>query len=179
MTSMPAAAAIIGAAPTRRRLLFVVGAAVLLVDVGTKSLAVGLLEPGHAVSLVGDRLVCVLTRNAGAALSMAAGNAVLLSVAVLVTVMAVGALGWRVRSVGWALGLGMVLGGATGNLVDRVFRSPGPLRGQVVDFLAIGWGPVFNVADFAVLGGVICLITLSLIGSPLGSANQKTRSSAG
>lgn len=110
MTSMPAAAAIIGAAPTRRRLLFVVGAAVLLVDVGTKSLAVGLLEPGHAVSLVGDRLVCVLTRNAGAALSIAAGNAVLLSVAVLITVVAVGALGWRVRSAGWALGLGMVLG---------------------------------------------------------------------
>jgi signal peptidase II len=64
----------------------------------------------------------------------------------------------------WAVGLGMILGGATGNLVDRFFRSPGPLRGHVVDFLSIGWWPVFNVADPSVVGGAILLVTLSALG---------------
>ena len=58
----------------------------------------------------------------------------------------------------------MILGGALGNLVDRFFRSPGPLRGHVVDFLSIGWWPVFNVADPAVVGGAILLVALSLFG---------------
>ena len=60
--------------------------------------------------------------------------------------------------------LGMILGGALGNLMDRFFRSPGPLRGHVVDFLSVGWWPVFNVADPAVVGGAILLVTLSLFG---------------
>ena len=58
----------------------------------------------------------------------------------------------------------MILGGAMGNLVDRFFRSPGPLRGHVVDFLSIGWWPVFNVADPSVVGGAILLVVLSLFG---------------
>ena len=68
--------------------------------------------------------------------------------------------GWAL----WAVGLGMILGGAMGNLVDRFFRSPGPLRGHVVDFLSIGWWPVFNVADPSVVGGAILLVTLSAMG---------------
>ena len=62
------------------------------------------------------------------------------------------------------LGLGMILGGALGNLMDRFFRSPGPLQGHVIDFLSIGWWPVFNVADPAVVGGAILLVGLSLFG---------------
>jgi signal peptidase II len=53
--------------------------------------------------------------------------------------------------------MGLVLGGAAGNLADRVFRSPGPLRGAVVDFVAIGWGPIFNAADVCVVIGVAIL----------------------
>jgi signal peptidase II len=64
----------------------------------------------------------------------------------------------------WAIGLGMILGGAMGNLVDRFFRSPGPLQGHVVDFLSIGWWPVFNVDDPSVVGGAILLVTLSAMG---------------
>ena len=73
-------------------------------------------------------------------------------------------IGRRLVSPWWAIGLGMVLGGALGNLVDRFFRSPGPLQGHVVDFLSIGWWPVFNVADPAVVGGAILLVVLSLFG---------------
>ena len=58
----------------------------------------------------------------------------------------------------------MILGGALGNLVDRFFRWPGPLRGHVVDFLSIGWWPVFNVADASVVGGAVLLVGLSLFG---------------
>jgi lipoprotein signal peptidase len=56
-----------------------------------------------------------------------------------------------------AIALGLVLGGAAGNLSDRVFRAPGPLRGAVVDFVAIGWGPIFNAADVCVVIGVTIL----------------------
>ena len=73
-------------------------------------------------------------------------------------------MGRRLVSPWWAIGLGMILGGAMGNLVDRFFRSPGPLRGHVVDFLSIGWWPVFNVADPSVVGGAILLVALSLFG---------------
>jgi signal peptidase II len=73
-------------------------------------------------------------------------------------------MGRRLVSPWWAIGLGMILGGATGNLVDRFFRSPGPLRGHVVDFLSIGWWPVFNVADPSVVCGAILLVTLSALG---------------
>ena len=58
----------------------------------------------------------------------------------------------------------MILGGAMGNLVDRFFRAPGPLRGHVVDFLSVGWWPVFNVADPSVVGGAILLVVLSMFG---------------
>ena len=50
------------------------------------------------------------------------------------------------------------------NLIDRFFRAPGPLRGHVVDFFSVGWWPVFNVADPAVVGGAILLVALSLFG---------------
>ncbi len=80
----------------------------------------------------------------------------------------------RLLSPWWALGLGMILGGALGNLVDRFFRSPGPLRGHVVDFLSIGWWPVFNVADPAVVGGAILLVALSLFGYDFDTSGRRT-----
>ncbi len=67
----------------------------------------------------------------------------------------------------------MILGGALGNLVDRFFRSPGPLRGHVVDFLSMGWWPVFNVADPAVVGGAILLVVLSLFGFDFDTAGRR------
>ena len=58
--------------------------------------------------------------------------------------------------------LTLVLGGALGNLVDRFLRAPGFLRGHVVDFVAVGWWPVFNVADSCVTIGAVLLILRSL-----------------
>ncbi|MDH6194611.1 signal peptidase II [Mycobacterium frederiksbergense] len=165
--------------PTRRRLLSMAAGVVLLVDVGTKTLAVGLLAPDRAFPLLGDSVVCVLTRNSGAALSMAANRTVVLTGVVLFVAITVAWIGAYVRSPWWALGLGMVLGGATGNLVDRFFRAPGPLRGHVIDFLAIGPTPVFNVADLGVLAGVALLITLSLLGFPFNGVARTSGPHAG
>jgi signal peptidase II len=152
-------------APARQlRLLLSVAAVVLALDIVTKVLAVKLLKPGQPVSIIGDTVTWTLVRNSGAAFSMATGYTWMLTVIATGVVVGIFWMGRRLVSPWWAVGLGMILGGATGNLVDRFFRSPGPLQGHVVDFLSIGWWPVFNVADPSVVGGAILLVTLSVFG---------------
>ena len=114
--------------------------------------------------IIGDTVTWTLVRNSGAAFSMATGYTWMLTVIASAVVVGIFWMGRRLVSPWWAVGLGMILGGAMGNLVDRFFRSPGPLRGHVVDFLSIGWWPVFNVADPSVVGGAILLVTLSALG---------------
>ena len=151
--------------PRRRlRLLLTVAGVVLLLDIVTKVLAVRLLTPGQPVSIIGDTVTWTLVRNSGAAFSMATGYTWVLTLVATGVVFGIIWMGRRLVSPWWAIGLGMILGGAMGNLVDRFFRSPGPLRGHVVDFLSIGWWPVFNVADPSVVGGAILLVVLSLFG---------------
>ncbi len=152
-------------APRRRlRLLLAVAAVVLVLDIVTKVLAVKLLIPGQPVPIIGDTVTWTLVRNSGAAFSMATGYTWMLTLIATGVVVGIFWMGRRLVSPWWAIGLGMILGGATGNLVDRFFRSPGPLQGHVVDFLSIGWWPVFNVADPSVVGGAILLVTLSAMG---------------
>jgi signal peptidase II len=153
--------------PTPRRrqpLLVSVAAVVLLLDIVTKVLAVKLLTPGQPVLIIGDTVTWTLVRNSGAAFSMATGYTWMLTLIASAVVVGIFWMGRRLVSTGWAIGLGMILGGAMGNLVDRFFRAPGPLRGHVVDFLSIGWWPVFNVADPSVVGGAVLLVTLSALG---------------
>ncbi len=154
------------AAPPRRRTRLLVGVAavVLALDVITKVLAVELLTPGVPVPIIGDTVTWTLVRNSGAAFSMATGYTWVLTLIALGVVGGILWMGRRLVSPWWAVGLGMILGGALGNLADRFFRSPGPMRGHVVDFLSVGWWPVFNVADPAVVGGAILLVGLSLFG---------------
>jgi signal peptidase II len=152
-------------APRRRlRLLLAVAAVVLVLDIVTKVLAVKLLIPGQPVPIIGDTVTWTLVRNSGAAFSMATGYTWMLTLIATGVVVGICWMGRRLVSPWWAIGLGMILGGATGNLVDRFFRSPGPLQGHVVDFLSVGWWPVFNVADPSVVGGAILLVTLSAMG---------------
>ncbi len=154
-----------GLRPHRRvRLLVTVAAVILAVDIVTKVLAVRLLTPGQPVSIIGETVTWTLVRNSGAAFSMATGYTWILTLIATAVVIGIVWMGRRLVSPWWALGLGMILGGALGNLVDRFFRWPGPLRGHVVDFLSIGWWPVFNVADASVVGGAVLLVSLSLFG---------------
>lgn len=162
--------------PSRRLLpmLLSVAGAVLLLDVVTKVLAVRLLTPGQPVSIIGDTVTWTLVRNPGAAFSMATGYTWVLTLIATGVVIGIIWMGRRLVSPWWALGLGLILGGALGNLVDRFLRSPGPLRGHVVDFLSIGWWPVFNVADSAVVSGAVLLVVLSVFGYEFDSPGRRT-----
>jgi signal peptidase II len=162
-------------APRRRlRMLVTVAGIVLVADIVTKVLAVRLLTPGQPVPIIGDTLTWTLVRNSGAAFSMATGYTWVLTLIATAVVFGIIWMGRRLVSPWWAIGLGMILGGAMGNLVDRFFRSPGPLQGHVVDFLSIGWWPVFNVADPSVVGGAILLVALSLFGFDFDTVGRRT-----
>jgi signal peptidase II len=160
-----------GVSPGCRRtgLLAATATVTLLLDVLSKILAVTLLEGHPPVELLGGGLYLVVYRNSGAAFSMATGLTWLLSLIALGVVVVIVRLAPRLRSAGWAFGLGLVLGGALGNLVDRLLRAPGPLRGHVVDFLSLltpdgsVW-PVFNLADMAIVCGGAVLILLAVTG---------------
>lgn len=164
--------------PRRLRLLLSIAAVVLVLDLATKVAAVELLTPGQPVSIIGDTVTWTLVRNSGAAFSMATGYTWVLTLIATAVVIGIVWMGRRLVSPWWALGLGLILGGALGNLVDRFFRAPGPLRGHVVDFLSIGWWPVFNVADPAVVGGAILLVALSLFGFDFDSVSRRRPGSA-
>jgi signal peptidase II len=148
----------------RRLLLFVIAGVVLATDLLTKILAVANIEPGRPVWLIGDIVSLRLVRNPGAAFSLATGMTWLLTLVAVGVVIGVVRIGRTLRSPWWALGLGLVLGGALGNLVDRFFRAPGVMQGHVVDFVSVGWWPVFNVADSGIVCGAILLVVLTLIG---------------
>ncbi len=144
--------------------LVVIAAVVYLADLGTKTLAVARLVPGEPVQIIGDTVTFTLVRNSGAAFSMATGYTWILTIIALAVVATIIRFSRRLGSAAWAVGLGLVLGGALGNLTDRIFREPGPLRGHVVDFVSVGWWPVFNVADSAVVSGAVLLVVLTLLG---------------
>jgi signal peptidase II len=170
-SATPSAAATPEAAETakpagRRRLttLLIIAAVLFGLDLLTKCLAVAFIDPGESVPIIGDFARFTLVRNPGAAFSMATGMTWLLTLIAAAVVIGVIRIGRTLRSLWWAIGLGMVLGGALGNLVDRIFRYPGPLQGHVVDFVAVGWWPVFNVADSAIVCGAILLVALTVFG---------------
>jgi signal peptidase II len=147
-------------------------AVVLVVDVATKSVAVGVLTPGERVSLFGESVSWLLMRNSGAALAWGESQPALLTLLVCAVVCAVAWRGSSVASPVAAVGLGLVLGGSVGNLADRIFRAPGPLRGAVVDFVSFGWSPAFNAADVCVLVGVATLGWLVLSESAAPAAER-------
>lgn len=137
-------------ARTRRRLLFVtVAAAALVLDQVSKALALRHLED-RDVELVGSWLVLHLTKNPGAAFGTGTEYTLVLSLLAVTAVGVVLFLSRRIGSPAWALALGLLLGGIGGNLGDRIFREPSPLRGHVVDFLMVPNWPVFNFADVSI-----------------------------
>ena len=149
----------------RRRNLVIVGVTAALVyaaDLITKILAVAKLEDGTSVEIVGDLFQLDFTRNAGAAFGIGVGMTVVFSVLSVIVIAVVLRTANRLGSTWWAVVFGLVLGGALGNLTDRIFRSPGFMRGHVVDFLHLKNWPVFNLADtaFCIAGGIVFLLVL-------------------
>lgn len=140
---------------------------VLVLDLWTKHWAERHLEPLEPRPLLGELLQLNLLYNSGAAWGMGAGiTPVVTLVQIAICVGAVVVLIRAVRSMAWALALGLIVGGALGNIHDRLLRAPGPFRGEVVDFLALPHWPVFNVADMAVTSGAVLIVLLGLLGVP-------------
>lgn len=159
-------------AGSRRRavsVLALLAAVTVLVDVITKQLAVAHLADAEPVRLLGGAVYLVHTTNSGAAFGIGKSYTFVFP---LVAVAVAGWIGWmalRLRSLPWAVSLALVFGGAVGNLLDRLFRPPGPLRGEVVDMISVfdPYGrvfPVFNVADSALVVGVALAVWLELTG---------------
>lgn len=157
----------------RLPVLLSVSLGVLVLDLLTKLLAVRELTGRDPVVLVGGVLTLRLVRNPGAAFGMAQGLTVVLTVVALVVVVVILRMARRLRSGWWAVALGLVLGGAVGNLVDRLFRAPGPGRGHVVDFLELPKWPVFNLADSAIVVAGLLMVLLSARGVPHGDAGPR------
>ncbi|HET9828161.1 MAG TPA: signal peptidase II [Nocardioidaceae bacterium] len=132
------------------RLFTVITVLAYLVDLTSKSLVVDRLTDRGRVRVVGDLLSLDLARNPGAAFSTGTSYTVVLSCVAIAAAVAVLWVARRLGSTGWAVALGLLLAGILGNLTDRVFRSPGFLRGHVVDFLQLPHWPIFNVADMCI-----------------------------
>ena len=171
----------------RTRLLFSFAAVALVADVVSKVVVAATIDTGEDIRLLGGLLYLTQLRNTGAAFSFAEGATVLFSLIAIVVAVVIMRSARRMFSPGWAVALGLVLGGALGNLVDRIFRDPGFLRGGVVDSLSVFapdgrvW-PVFNVADIAIVCGGVLGVVLALRGiefdgsraQPAGAAEAAT-----
>lgn len=154
----------------RRRLYAVMiglAALTLLLDQLTKIWALRSLTPGEAVDLLGDAIRLNLVRNPGAAFSLGDDSTWILTVVSLTIVVWVVIGARKVGNLPWAIALGLLLGGALGNLVDRFFRPPGPGRGHVVDFIDyFGWF-VGNVADIAIVVAAGIIMVLAFTGTSI------------
>jgi signal peptidase II len=156
------------AALARRRSLpwVTVGLALLVLaaDQGSKIWAVDALGDGRRVDVVGDLFGLRLVRNPGAAFSLATGMTWLFTLVALVVVIVIIRVSRQLGSASWAVALGLLLGGALGNLTDRLTREPGFFRGHVIDFLVLPHWPVFNVADSCIVTAAALIALLSVIG---------------
>ncbi|GAA0566927.1 signal peptidase II [Paractinoplanes ferrugineus] len=127
------------------------------------------LTEGEPVRILGGLVYLSLLRNGGAAFSMGENHTWVFPVITLVVIGWIGYMTTRLRSLPWAISLGLVLGGAVGNLGDRLFRAPGPFRGHVVDMISL-FAPyaekfaVFNIADSCLTVGVCLAVLLELTG---------------
>lgn len=147
------------AAPRRTGWVLLTAVVILVADVTSKVIVVAELSDRRPVIVISHVLTLTLTRNAGAAFSIGGGATVLFTAVAVGVVVVIVRKARSLASKGWALALGLLLGGALGNLTDRVFRSPAPFRGHVVDWLQLPHWPVFNLADSAiVVGGVVAVL---------------------
>jgi len=155
--------------PRRLVLLLTVGAVVFVLDLASKLAVVATLSDRPPLRLLGGLIFLTEARNTGAAFGLAQGMTVVFTIVAAAVIVVILRTAPKLRSTGWAWALGLVLGGALGNLVDRIFRSPGIFRGGVVDFISLldpagqVW-PIFNVADSAIVCGGFLGVVMALRG---------------
>lgn len=153
--------------PNRRGLFGLMAAMAVvayLADQATKAWALASLDSGSPVDVVGDFIRLNLIRNAGAAFSIGNGATWVLTLIAFGVLVFIIRTARRLGSRGWAVALGLLLGGSLGNLTDRMTREPGPGRGHVVDFIDYFGLFIGNVADIAIVGAAVGIGLLALRG---------------
>jgi signal peptidase II len=145
----------------------IVAVTVFVADLISKTLIVATLSHQSPVRLLGGLLTLRVLRNSGAAFSIGTSMTVVFSLIAVGVIFAILRSARRLRSIPWAVTLGLLLGGAAGNLGDRIFRSPGPFRGYVVDWIQLPHWPVFNVADSCIVCGGVLAVLLAARGIPM------------
>ena len=164
------------AAPRGRRriaVLVCVAAVVYLLDLISKIMVVEWLEHEEPVEVFGRWLRLEAIRNGGAAFGIGSALTIVFTCIAATVIVVIIRLARRLRSLPWAIALGLLLGGAFGNLTDRVFRAPGALEGHVVDFIAPRHFAVFNLADSAIVCGGVLIVLLSFRGlDPDGTVHE-------
>lgn len=158
---------------SRRGLLAATALVVIVADLATKTWIVRDFGAGHVDTVIPGVLHILQSRNAGAAFGLAAGATIGFSLVAVVVAGVIVRASRRLRSLPWALALGLLLGGALGNLGDRLFRSPGVLRGQVVDWIDVTHWPVFNLADAGITVGGVLAVLLALRGLRLDGTREQ------
>ncbi|MFD9501608.1 signal peptidase II [Streptomyces sp. NPDC060035] len=155
-----------GSGRGRRKILvlFVVAVFAYLLDLISKMIVVAKLEHQEPIEIFGDWLKFDAIRNAGAAFGMGEAFTVIFTAIAAVVIVVIARLARKLYSLPWAIALGLLLGGALGNLTDRIFRAPGVFEGAVVDFIAPAHFAVFNLADSAIVCGGILIVILSFKG---------------
>ena len=159
----------------RRRVVVLFGVAALAyaLDLVSKTLVVHHLENHPSVRLAGQYLQLEAVRNSGAAFGIGQGMTIVFTLIALVVIAVIARLARKLYSAPWAVALGLLLGGALGNLTDRIFRAPGTFQGAVVDFIAPRDFAVFNLADSAIVCGGVLIVWLSFRGlDPDGSVHR-------
>jgi len=181
--------------PRRRssRLGVVLGVAVfvLAADIVSKVIVVATLSDRRClvgsfvpspppVRLLGGVLTLCESRNPGAAFGIGGTSSTIVFTAIAVGVIIfIVRTARQINSLPWAIALGLLLGGATGNLTDRIFRSPGPLRGWVVDWIQLPHWPVFNLADSSITCGAVLMVLLAVQGRRLDGTRHGPGGGAG
>ncbi|MFE9646546.1 signal peptidase II [Streptomyces sp. NPDC006365] len=148
----------------RIAVLFTVAALAYALDLISKIIVVAKLEHHEPIEIIGDWLRFEAIRNAGAAFGFGEAFTVIFTVIATAVIVVIARLARKLYSLPWAIALGLLLGGALGNLTDRIFRSPGVFEGAVVDFIAPKGFAVFNLADSAIVCGGILIVLLSFRG---------------
>ncbi|KHK96917.1 signal peptidase [Microbacterium mangrovi] len=174
-----------GRAPLRAAaagiIIAILALVVLAADQFAKHLALTNLPYEQPVHVIGDFLIFYLIKNAGAAFSLGSGVTWVFTLALSAVAVAIVWLGiTRVRSRGWAIVLGLLLGGVLGNLTDRVLREPGFGVGHVVDFISTPWmmPAIYNVADMFITTMMVCVALLVLFGVRLDGTRDRRKASA-
>jgi signal peptidase II len=159
-----------------RRHLLVTALIVVLLDLATKAWAVARLENQSDIKVIGEFLKFSFVRNPGAAFSFGTSVTWVFTLIAIVVSFAILLMSRKVTNRPWAIALGGLLGGALGNLIDRIFRSPEVFHGHVVDFISVPNYPMFNISDSAVVLSAIAMVILSLRGVEYQTPNALPKS---